>query len=150
MRFIADTMLGRLAKWLRFLGYDTLYFRKGDDVPLLEIASQEGRILLTRDRHLLERRLPLKALFVRSDHLHEQLQQVIEELNLPIEEEMGTRCMQCNVLIEEAEPAGIQGLIPDFVFRTQEAFYRCPICLRIYWAGSHFRRMEETLRKLCA
>lgn len=150
MRFVADTMLGRLAKWLRFLGYDTLYFRGGDDVPLLEIASQEGRILLTRDRHLLERRLPPKVLFVRSDHLHEQLQQVIEELDLPIEEEMGTRCMRCNVPIEEIAPADIQGLVPDFVFRVQEAFYRCPTCLRIYWAGSHFRRMEETLRKLCA
>ena len=150
MRFIADAMLGRLARWLRFLGYDTLYVRKGEDTPLLQIAEEEGRILLTRDTHLIKRRLPIRCLFIRSDHLVEQLKQVIEELNLEVGEGVGTRCMQCNVPLEEVERSEVQGLVPDFVFRAHQEFYRCPACLKIFWPGSHLQRMEEVLKNLCA
>lgn len=150
MRFLADCMLGRLARWLRFLGYDTLYVRKGEDPPLLELAFKEGRILLTRDTHLIKRRLPVPYLFIRSDHLSEQLKQVIEELHLEVGEEVGTRCMGCNVPLEEVERSEVQGLVPDFVFRTHQEFYRCPACLKIFWPGSHLKRMEEVLKYVCA
>lgn len=146
MEFVLDAMLGRLARWLRFLGYDTLYVRKGEDTPLLELALTEGRILLTRDTHLIKRRLPIRCLFIRSDHLVEQLRQVIEELDLPVEG-VGTRCMRCNVLLELLEKAQAEGLVPDFVFRAHQAFFRCRSCRRIYWPGSHFRRMEEALQR---
>lgn len=145
MRFIADAMLGRLAKWLRFLGYDTLYFR-GDDSRLLELAEAEGRVLLTRDTRISRHRPAVRCLFIRSDRVWEQLRQVIEELQLKTEE-VGSRCMRCNVLLASIEKAEAKGLVPDFVFKTQDAFSRCPACRRIYWAGSHFQRMEEALRR---
>ncbi len=144
MKFVVDVMLGRLAKWLRFLGHDTLYFR-GDDDRLLALAREEGRVLLTRDTHLLKRCPTGRVLFIRGDHLSEQLKQVIEELDLPVEGR-GSRCMRCNVPLESVEKAEVEHLVPEFVFRTQPLFSRCPSCRRIYWPGSHVRRMEEALR----
>jgi len=144
VKFVVDVMLGRLAKWLRFLGHDALYFR-GDDNRLLVLAREEDRVLLTRDTHLLKRRPPVRTLFIRSDHLFEQLKQVIEELDLPVEKR-GSRCIRCNVPLESLEKAEVEHLVPEFVFRTQPLFSRCPSCHRIYWPGSHVRRMEEALR----
>lgn len=145
MKFVVDTMLGRLAKWLRFLGHDTLYLREDDD-QLLAIAKEEGRVLLTRDTHLLKHRPAVRILFIQSDHVFEQLKQVIEELDLHVEG-AGSRCMRCNVPLESLEKAQAEDLVPDFIFKTHQVFSRCPSCQRIYWPGSHFQRMEEALRR---
>lgn len=149
VRFIADSMLGKLAKWLRILGYDTLYFREGEDGRLLAAALREGRILLTRDTRLIRRRHRCPLLFIHHDRVEEQLKEVAVELGLAMGGRLGSRCLRCNrplALLPREEAAG---RVPEYVFRHHEVFSRCEGCGRIYWAGSHLRRMEETVRALC-
>jgi uncharacterized protein with PIN domain len=149
VKLVADSMLGKLARWLRLLGHDVRYQPDADDDALVEQAIAESRILLTRDTHLLERcRLP-RTLFVRDDHLDAQLRQVHDELELPVEEaRFLTRCAECNEVLEEADRESVRGLVPPHVLATQERFLRCPGCRRVYWAGSHLAPMRERLRRL--
>ncbi len=145
MRFVADAMLGRLAKWLRLLGYDTLYWR-GDDARLVRLVLAENRLLLTRDTHLPPRLPPHLTCFIESDHYDAQLGQVVARFGLS--PRIGCLCMRCNLPLESAEKAGLRGEIPEFVWQTQERFARCPGCLRIYWEGTHYARMLEVLDRL--
>jgi uncharacterized protein with PIN domain len=147
-RFLADAMLGRLAKWLRILGYDAAYF-PGEDDDLLRQARGEGRILLTRDTRLLRRRGLPAHVFIESDHVTDQLRQVVGALRLDPESPPERRCVRCNVILESRPKAEILGLVPEFVWSHHETFWGCPRCRRIYWAGTHRRRMEEAIRALC-
>ncbi|GEM_PF-103004 len=147
MRFVADAMLGRLAKWLRLLGYDTLYWR-GDDARLVRLVLAENRLLLTRDTHIPPRLPPHLTLLIVSDHYDEQLGQVVARFGVP--PRIGRLCLRCNLLLESAEKAGLQGKVPAFVWQTHERFARCPGCLRIYWEGTHYARMLETIERVAA
>ena len=145
MRLVADTMLGRLAKWLRLLGYDTLYWR-GDDARLVRLVLAENRLLLTRDTHIPPRLPPHLALLIVSDHYDEQLGQVVAHLGLP--PRIGRLCLRCNLPLEPADKVEVRAEIPPFVWQTHERFARCPGCLRIYWEGTHYARMLEVLDRL--
>jgi hypothetical protein len=146
MRLVADAMLGRLAKWLRVVGFDTLYWR-GDDAGLLRLARAESRLLLTRDTRLPSQ-LPLgHSLFIQSDRYDEQLRQVIDRLGWP--PRIGHRCLRCNRLLETADKAELCGRVPEFVWHRHEHFARCPGCRRIYWEGTHYQHMTEVRRRLC-
>ena len=112
MQFVADAMLGRLAKWLRLLGYDTLYWR-GDDARLVRLVLADNRLLLTRDTRLPPRLPPHLTLFINSDHYDEQLDQVIARVGLP--PQIGCLCLRCNLLLESVDKAGLRGEIPEFV-----------------------------------
>ena len=147
MRLVADAMLGRLAKWLRVLGFDTLYWR-GDDAGLVRLTVEQNRLLLTRDTRLPARLPPGQTLFIENDHYDEQLRQVIEHLGRP--PRVGRRCLRCNVLLEAVERAALRGQVPEFVWYRHDRFARCPGCLRIYWEGTHFQRMREAVHRLCA
>ena len=145
VRLVADAMLGRLAKWLRALGYDTLYWR-GDDAGLVRLAMVEDRLLLTRDTRLPSR-LPVgRSLLIESDHYDEQLRQVVSRFGLP--PRMGHRCLRCNLLLEPADKAALRSQVPEFVWNHHDRFARCPGCLRIYWEGTHYARMMETLGRV--
>ena len=148
-RFLADAMLGRLAKWLRILGYDAEYF-PGEDDDLLRLARREGRILLTRDTRLLHRRPLPPHLFIRSDHVMEQLRQIVAALHLNPAAPPAHRCACCNAVLEPRHKAEVVGRVPDFVWSRHEAFWECPGCRRIYWAGTHRQRMQEAIRALRA
>ncbi len=143
-RFIADTMLGRLATWLRILGYDTEYIR-GDDDRLLARAKAEGRIVLTRDTGIISRRNVPPCLFIESDHVTEQVRQVIAALRLH-PGAPGRRCLRCNTVLEPCESTAVVNRVPEYVASRHEQFWACPACGRIYWAGTHRRRMEEAAR----
>ena len=146
-RFVADTMLGRLATWLRILGYDAEYAR-GEDAALIQRARETGRILLTRDAGLLRRRGLPPHLLVRSDHVSEQLRQVIQVFHLMPTGPRAMRCPRCNAAVEPRTKTEVFGRVPEFVWSHQDAFWGCPACGRLYWAGSHWRCMDEAIRAL--
>ena len=146
MRFLVDSMLGRLAKWLRILGYDTLYFSSLDDNDLVRIARAEGRMVLTRDR-LMVRRRGIDSLFIESDDFMEQIRQLFHDLNLKLDRSF-SRCPVCNSPLQGVAKEAVRERVPPYVFRTQERFSLCPQCGKIYWRGTHWQRMRERLKRL--
>jgi len=146
MKFIADGMLGRLAKWLRMLGYDTLYDPRWDDNELVRRARAEERLILTRDT-ILAKRPGVRSLLISSQSLEGQLRQILDELSLKANAPF-CRCSLCNVPLVEIERATARNLVPPYVFATQSHFRRCPQCSRIYWRGTHWQRMNELLDKI--
>lgn len=139
-------MLGRLAKWLRLLGYDTAYQNDATDYELARRARAEGRLLLTCDRELSARR-GLRTLLIRSQQLEDQLHEVREALGPPPELSL-SRCSVCNVVLEEIPAQGVADRVPRYVLETNAQFRHCPSCGRIYWSGSHVEAMEEWLEDL--
>jgi len=151
MKFLADRMLGRLAKKLRILGFDTLYLREAPEEEILERARREGRILLTKDRDLLCKALKagLDVYGVKSDKWRSQLSAVLKRFRISSESlEPFSRCIECNTKLEKVDKSRIESLVPEYVYRTQENFYSCPECGRIYWAGSHVEKMKDLLKEL--
>lgn len=148
MRFLADPSLGKLARWLRVLGYDTLYYRQMDPGSILERARKEDRAVLTRAAPLKEKlaAAALPHLFVRSDHLEEQLREVIQAFSLPARPGPFSLCLVCNERLREVPKEEVEGRVPDFVYETQDHFMNCPRCHRVYWPGTHRQRMEEKIR----
>jgi uncharacterized protein with PIN domain len=148
-KLFADAMLGRLARWLRLLGLDVAYAPELDDGELVERAVAEGRLLLTRDRRLLLRRKARGGMLVRSEVLEDQVLQVVAQLGLSLRaSRLFTRCVQCNLPLEEVSAAEARRRVPAYVARTQSSFRRCPGCRRIYWRASHVERMMERMRRM--
>jgi len=146
LRFLADSMLGTLAKWLRILGYDTAYDAQLDDNQLVRLARAEGRILLTRDTGLRKRK-GLRCLFIESEMLEEQLAQVLRTFSLHVDNPF-SRCPVCNTALEDVPKYEAWGQVPPFVFQTQKRFSLCPECNRFYWRGTHWQRMLERMERL--
>jgi len=151
MKFIADSMLGRLARWLRLLGYDTLYFPHIEDSRLLRIAREEDRVLLTRDTRLVKVRGLKKYLLLSENGPFEQLKKVITSLGLsPFgkDSEAGpalpaNRCSLCNSLLDAVPKEQAKDRVPEYVYLTTESFRKCQKCEKFYWEGTH----RELLRK---
>ncbi len=145
--FIADAMLGRLARWLRILGYDTLYNKDIADSDLIRIARQEGRIVLTRDRGITAKKTIRGYIFITSDHIADQLREVFQVLSMrgfPRPEPF-TRCPVCNSQLKRLTKKEVSGLVPDHVYLNNSEFSCCPSCGRIYWRGSHEANMRRVL-----
>ena len=148
MRFVADSMLGKLARWLRILGYDTAYDPFAEDDALLRQAEAEDRILLTRDVPLSERAPEGCCILVAHDKLDGQMAQLVQTLGLDLDRETFTRCLICNDPIVDVSRDAVRDRVPPYVFQTQTRFHRCPTCGRIYWRGTHLDRMSERLAKI--
>jgi len=146
--FIADVMLGRLAKWLRILGYDTLYDSHSTDDDLFFKAHQEKRILLTRDSELAQRMNPKFCLFIEGNSVPEQVKQVVEYYHLNTEDYIFTRCTLCNNLIRPISKELVKDHVPGFVFDSIDKFYFCEQCNKTYWAGSHIKLVRQVLSKI--
>jgi uncharacterized protein len=146
-KFAADRMLGKLARWLRLMGQDVIYGPHLCGYGLIRAARQEGRLILTRDRRLKQKQPP-DFLFIESDHYREQLRQVIRACNLEPLARPFTRCAECNTVLEPRTKAAVEALVPPYVFSTQERFFACPHCRRIYWPATHHERMLAELRKI--
>src|SRR5688572_16542745 len=130
-RFMADCMLGRLARWLRILGYDVAYERSIDDDALIARCRREGRALITRDTALAARRAlrgnGTRVVLISADGTEEQVAQVIRETGVPpTPGHLLTRCLECNEALEAAEPAGVAARVPPYVAATQRRFSSCP------------------------
>ena len=144
MKLLCDHMLGTLAKWLRFMGYDTAYPGPTGDTLLIAAAQAEGRVLLTRDKELAAR-CP-GAVRVRSDVLEEQVREVAGALRLSLVDPL-SRCSLCNGRLEPAPPELVRGLVPEGVRARHTEFWRCPACGKVYWQGSHWDKMVERLNR---
>ena len=148
MDFLADAMLARLARWLRVLGFDTFFDANVHDHAIVRIAGSEGRMLLTRDRHLLRELRPLAALEIVHDAPLSQLKQVVESLHLPAPAELFTRCMLCNTILSgPLSSEEVRELMPEHSRSVIGPVRRCPSCLRVYWHGSHTRRMRAAIER---
>lgn len=149
MRFIVDEMLGKLAKWLRMLGYDTLYITPTTDSFLVNQAFREQRIIITRDTRLVERKYIPRYILIKSDKYIEQLRQVIRELNLvPDKNLFFSRCLLCNTEIEPIPKGLVRAKVPQYIYETQNNFLCCPKCGRVYWAGTHVENAQNKLQEV--
>lgn len=147
-KFFADSMLGKLALWMRVVGYDVAYESAIDDAALIRRAKDEGRIILTRDTLLIPRRWVREhSLFIKSDDPREQLRQVMSACRIESEKFL-TRCLRCNAALEETPREGVEGRVPPYVYKTQEEFSACPACGRIYWAGTHRDGMLKEVSRI--
>jgi uncharacterized protein with PIN domain len=137
-----------LAKWLRILGYDTLYDPALDDNQLVRLARAENRVLLTRDRALAGRR-GIQILLVASEDLDEQIGQVLGDLDL-VPDRSFSRCPVCNEPLATIDRQAARAQVPAYVAQTHETFRHCPACRRVYWRGTHWQRMDAHLARLGA
>jgi hypothetical protein len=148
--FLADSMLGKLARWLILLGYDASYAQvKGQsDLELLERAHREGRVFLTRDTKIPDV-AGLRKIVIRETRFEEQLKRVQTELGLKADHsKLFTRCTYCNVALAQLPREEALPLLPPLVRELQVPFFQCPTCRRMYWTGSHTDRTVKKLEKL--
>ncbi|MBD3426932.1 MAG: hypothetical protein GF409_06855 [Candidatus Omnitrophica bacterium] len=146
-KFIVTKELGKLAKWLRILGYDSVYYRDSDVAGLVIRALREKRILLTRQADL-EKYKGIKDVIIEHDHVEDQLEQVTGSLGLSFsEEDMFRICVECNSPLEPVEKEKVKGRVPEYVYRTHKQFKQCPECDKIFWKGSHWDMVTGWLEK---
>jgi len=147
MKFVADKMLGRLARWLRIIGQDVAYGPHLCGYGLIRAARSEGWLILTRDRSIVKKNPP-EYLLIESDHFRDQLRQVIETFRLDPFKDAFTRCVECNTVLQSVAKEKVAGKVPPYVYSTQEKFSICQKCSRIYWQATHQLKMLEELRAM--
>jgi len=146
MKFVADRTLGKLARKLRILGFDTLYWRGGNLAGAMQISMSEGRVLLTRSRKVREKPEDLTFVVVEANDPRDQIQEVLDKLHLePEADHFFCRCLLCNEELQPMLKEEAEGKVPDFIYRSYDVFYRCPRCRRLYWPGTHYERMQEEM-----
>ncbi len=147
-RFLVDGMLGSLSRWLRIGGYDAEYRRDRPDDELIEEAKVEDRFLLTRDEMLVRRarKRGVKAIYVRGISDKDGLSQLAGELNLTFDP-MNSRCPKCNHIVLKATKEEVMDKVPEGTFKVVDEYWICPQCGGIYWRGSHWPRIVETLNR---
>lgn len=148
MRFATDRMLGKLAKWLRILGYDTLYSRSLANEEFLGL-SNEGRILLSRNTRLEGKAAPGRLIFVEANDPKVQVRNVVRLLGLkPDPDKFFSRCTACNGLLDPAEPRDVVERVPDHIWTRHRSFSECKACGNVYWEGSHIERSRLEIQRL--
>ena len=147
-RFLADRMVGTLAKWLRILGYDTVYMPEVSPASVKREARRQGRILLTRRTCFLNQRDMPPFVFIRADRFREQLKQVCTDLQLRVSSSLLRRCSVCNQELETIDRERVQSRVPAYVWQTQATFFHCRECRRVYWNATHRERVIEELKHM--
>jgi uncharacterized protein with PIN domain len=149
-RFVLDVHLGKLAKALRMLGFDTFYKNDLNDKTIAELAISEERIVLTRDVNLLKIKTIKWGYWLRSQFLEEQLKEVTEYFKLGEYFSPFTRCLECNGLIKEVPKQTVLAILPPNTRRYFDEFYQCQQCGKVFWKGSHYERMEKFIQQFQA
>jgi hypothetical protein len=144
-RFVLDTHLGRLAAYLRMMGFDARYGDARSDEELANVSRDDRRILLTRDVGLLKRGAVTHGYFLRSTNPGQQLGEVVRRFDLARLVSPFTRCLRCNARLIEAAKEEVAPRLPAQVAQLHEQFRRCPDCGRVYWEGGHYRRMRQLI-----
>jgi len=141
-RFACDVMLGRTAKWLRILGFDTFYDNRAGDKELKQLCLREFRVLLTKDVALHQAMPTGTSRLVESVHPRQQLVELSSALHLE-DFDLPPRCSVCNGELAAIEKESLRDLVPPYVFRTQSSFQRCSLCRKIYWPGTHLGKIVQ-------
>jgi uncharacterized protein with PIN domain len=151
VKFIVDHNVAKLARWLRMMGYDTTIFSEIDDWQMIRTALIENRVIITRDTGVMKRRVitsgKLKALLVTGDDPENQIKQVINAFQLDTQKSL-TLCIECNASLVSIDQEEAKSRVPPYVYQTKSKFFECPVCHRVYWQGSHWEAMQQTLKKL--
>ena len=150
IKFSADCMLGKLCRWLRICGFDTLYSRRINDPDLMIKAQKENRVILTRDHALFNicQTKNIKALLILHDFFEDQLKQVFRELNIHPTFIISQRCLECNEILQRVIKSEIQDQVPSYIYNSQDKFYQCPACHKIFWPGTHWLQMKKKLAQI--
>jgi uncharacterized protein with PIN domain len=146
-KFILDTHLGKLAKYLRFLGFDTLYGNDFKDSYIISTATNEKRIILTRDKGILKNRIVSHGYYIRSQQPAKQVEEVIKRFNLETLINPFIRCSECNAEIKKVSKTSVADRLKARTKKYYNDFYRCTGCDKIYWRGSHFRELNIFIKK---
>ncbi|MGE5196916.1 MAG: Mut7-C RNAse domain-containing protein [Deltaproteobacteria bacterium] len=148
MRFILTRELGRLVRWLRILGYDTVYFNRDNTSALIIQALRDNRVILTRN-HRAAASARAKTVLLQSENIKNQLLEILKELKPGINSDMMfTRCIICNAELIGIDKDKVRERVPEYVFNTQESFLTCPLCRRIYWQGTHWGNVRAVLKEI--
>lgn len=148
-RFVLDVHLGRLARYLRMMGFDTLYRNDYTDDQLAHISRNDHRILLTRDAGLLKRVLVTHGYWVRETAPRGQLVEVLRRFHLLGAVAPFQRCLTCNELLQPVEKQSVQDRLPPRAGQCYDEFRLCPNCAKVYWKGSHYDRMRSFIEAVC-
>ncbi len=149
-KFIVDTMLGNVARWLRMLGYDTLYFKKIDDWKILSMALKDERVILTRDHGLCNRarKKGAKCLLLEQDTMEERLAYISAKTGIRLYMDLErSRCPICNYELVKVDRETVRDKVPRRVYEKHNDFWYCRKCGKVYWIGKHWKGIEETLKK---
>ncbi|TDA35771.1 hypothetical protein DSO06_01770 [Candidatus Nezhaarchaeota archaeon WYZ-LMO8] len=151
-KLLLNSMCGRLARWLRFLGFDVEYFKEVDDEALIFKAEETGRIIVTRDQdlHLRAVKRGVKSILLTSTNHVENMSKLLRELNIKIElPPRETRCPLCNNKLREVDPESVMHLLPSGdLARRYKKFWLCEKCGKTYWIGSHWRNIKKVLSQV--
>jgi uncharacterized protein with PIN domain len=148
IRFVLDVHLGKLARWLRLVGFDALYRTDLEDAEIADLAAREKRVVLTRDVGLLQRKAITHGYWVRADAPDVQVVEVLRRFQLDHSLQPFQRCLECNGRIERVEKAGVWDRLEPKTRQFFDVFYRCANCQKVYWAGSHYTRMLAKLNRV--
>lgn len=148
LRFIADAHLGGLARMLRMLGFDTLYSNDFQDDDIRAISVRDSRVVLTRDRELLKCSDITHGCYVHALRPMDQWKEMVARLQLQRDARPFTLCLHCNVPLQQIDKQSIRSMLPENVAKYYDRFRTCPSCKRIFWEGSHWRRMRSWLDQL--
>ena len=144
-KFILDVHLGKLANLLRMLGFDTMYQNNYQDSEIVQTALKQNRIILTRDVNLLKRKSVTHGYWMRSTKVGEQLKEVIQRFDIKSQIQPFTRCLMCNTKIKKIKKKEIMNMIPPNTRKYFHEFYFCSQCNKVYWKGSHYKRMIQKM-----
>jgi len=146
MKFICDFMLGKLAKYLRMCGYDTVFIKYIKDDKLLKIALETNRLILTRDKKIIERKLikngSVKSLLILSTNIADQLRQIKNTFNIVFQVKL-VRCIDCNTKLLPINKKEIKNCLPIYIYENHKDFLFCQNCKKIYWNGTHVKKMID-------
>lgn len=151
MKFIADTMLGRLTRWLRLSGYDVIYVNDMEDGRILRIAREEGRMILTRDKGLYDKALRgnAPAILLKSNDFAERIRQLQKEVGVVIQDTPRfARCPICNGEVIKVDKGEVESKTPKKVFERLEEFWKCESCGKVYWQGGHWKNISDFVENL--
>jgi uncharacterized protein with PIN domain len=148
MKFIADVMLGGLAKYLRMLGIDTKYYKNIDDKSIVKISEEEDRVILTKDKKMVKELNPKNVYIVEANHTIDQTKEVVDRFDLRSQVNPLSRCLICNSVLREVTKGEVKELVDEITFNSFDEFYVCDNCKKVYWHSTHTDRMQIIIEKI--